>query len=99
MYSAAPSHGSTSLTPLANANAAAVWPDGSEVDLGIRTRLMRGTEWSARSGRRRCPSGLIARLTTAAVTPTDARPSVPAWRPFSPRVTAKTAAAASDSRE
>ena len=39
-------------------------------------RLAReGTCLAARSGRRRPPSGLITRLTTAAVTPTDPRPT------------------------
>ena len=83
-------------TPVANANAAAEWPEGNDVEIGIGTCRAIGTSWATRSGRRRLPSGLTTRFTNVAVTPTDASPSAAARRPRRPPATDSSPAAASE---
>ena len=61
-------------TPVANAKAAAEWPEGNERELGIRTWRASGTSPARRSGRRRRASGLTATLTTVAVTAERSEP-------------------------
>src|SRR4051794_41940054 len=84
--------GRTSPTPVAKANAEAEWPEGNEVEDGIRTCRATGTCSTARSGRRRWPSGFRPRFTTVAATPTEANPIVAARLPRRPAVAARTAA-------
>ena len=62
-------HGRSRLIAVANANADAEWPDGNEVESGIRTCRTPGTPAPARSGRARRPTGLMARFTSAEVAP------------------------------
>src|ERR1700728_1098195 len=86
-------------TPLANANAAAEWPDGNDVDTGIRTWRSGGPRWAVRFGPRRRLSGLTAKLTMVAVTATEASPRAAARRPAGPHARASTVPEASESRE
>ena len=58
-----------------------------------------GTRPATRSGRRRPPSGLATRLTTAEVAPTAASPFTAARRPRAPAVSASTPAVATHSLE
>ena len=70
----APSACSTWPAPVANANALAAWPEGSEREVGIRTCRASGTRSATRSGRRRRASGLATRFTTPLARAIDARP-------------------------
>ena len=91
--------GDTWPTPVANAKAAAEWPEGNERELGIRTWRAAGMSTSRRSGRRRRASGLTATLTTVAVTPSEASPWAAARRPFVPLPSASSAADANERRD
>ena len=72
---------------------------GNEVEIGMRVWRAIGTSAATRSGRRRPPSGLKTRFTTAAVTPIEARPVAAARRPVRPPVAASSAAVPSERRE
>jgi hypothetical protein len=96
--SGGPAAGSSRPAPVAKATAAAVWPEGNEREIGIRTWRPSGTAAPARSGLDRRASGLITAFTTAAVTATEARPEAAARRPLGPPA-ARQAAAARESRE
>ena len=74
----------------------AVWPDGNEVEAGIRTCRAIGTSPAIRSGRERRLSGLTTRLKSAAAAPTEARPIAAARRPLPPPVAASRPAAPSE---
>jgi hypothetical protein len=91
--------GSTPPTPVANANAAALCPEGNERVTGILTCRVIGTAAVTGSGRRRRATSLRPTLTIVAVTPTAASPPVAARRPSGPPNTASAAAAASESFE
>ena len=82
---------------MANAKALAAWPDGNDVDRGIRICRASGT--CSGSGRLRPPIGLSTAFTSADVAATDARPAPAARRPDGPRLTARIAAADSQRRE
>src|ERR1700690_4412032 len=92
-------HGRSRLIAVANANADAEWPEGNEVESGIRTCRTPGTPAPARSGRARRPSGLMARFTSAEVAPMASVPRPAARRPAGLPVTAITAARASQIRD
>jgi hypothetical protein len=85
--------------PVANAKAAAVWPEGNEPELGILTRGRPTPNSPLRSGRRRGMSGLKGRLTTAEVTPTDAIPCTAARVPFRPPASASKSESPTEIRE
>jgi len=54
--------GSSYPTAVANANAEALCPDGSDDDVGIRTQRSLGTTAASRCGRARANSGLTTML-------------------------------------
>jgi hypothetical protein len=91
------STGNTPPTAVANANADAEWPDGKEPLPGTLPR--RESESPLGSGRRRRAIGFSTRLATKEATPTEARPLTAARRPDEPRVAARIAAEANQSRE
>ena len=82
---------------VANAKALAAWPDGNDVDRGIRTCRASGT--CSGLGRLRPPIGLSTALTSMDVAATEARPAPAARRPDGPRLIARIAAADSQRRE
>jgi hypothetical protein len=86
-----PAAGIAAPTPVAKANAEAECPEGQDVELGISTWRVTGTSCVSRSGRRRLPSGLSTRLTTAEVSAIAARPFSVARRPRLPPNAARSA--------
>ena len=84
---------------MAKANADAEWPEGHDVDWGIVTWRAIGTSYIFLSGRRRWPSGLSTKLTTADVSAMDADPFAAARRPRLPPQAASSAEQPSHSRD
>jgi len=78
------SPGNTRPTETANAAADAAWPEGNEVDDGIRTHRLSGTPSRVRPGRRRLPASFIGWLITNEVSPIAAIPVNAARRPRAP---------------
>src|SRR6185369_4401657 len=76
----------------AKANAEAVWPDGNDPDIGMRTQRSAGTVTPSRSGRRRGNTLLSAILLTADAMPTLTTPMTAAFRPRRPPKAARTPA-------
>src|SRR4051812_3734494 len=94
-----PACGQAALTPLAKAKADAAWPEGHDVERGIETWRVTGTSYICLSGRRRLPSGLSTRLTTADVRGMEVRPFSAARRPRLPPDAASSAEQPSHSCE
>ena len=80
-------------------NASVAWPEGNERVAGILTRSRWVVNDRVRSGRCLRMSGLKARLTTAAVTPTESMPRAPARAPCRPPTSASARAIPVESRE
>ncbi len=89
------STGSSALAPAANATAAAVWPDGNDVDRGVRMSVGRQCE----DGRRRRTSSFAGPFAAAAAIAIAMRPRPAALRPRRPPNTASAPATTSQSRE
>jgi len=94
-----PTCGHAALTPLAKAKADAEWPEGHDVERGIATWRVTGMSYICLSGRRRLPSGLSTRFTTADVRAMEARPFSAARRPRLPPPATSRAEHPSHSRE
>src|ERR1700687_909356 len=80
----------------AKANPDAAWPDGNDVEVGIRTLRPTGTP---RSGRCRAQMALTARFTSADVAPMASVPRSAARRPAPPPARASAAAIANQRPE
>ena len=83
----------------AKANPDAAWPDGNDVEAGIRTLRQTGTPAPARSGRCRAQMDLTARFTSADVVPMASVPRSAARRPAPPPARASAAAIANQRPE
>src|SRR2546430_12961855 len=83
----------------AKANPDAAWPDGNDVEAGIRTLRQTGTPAPARSGRCRAQMDLTARFTSADVAPMASVPRSAARRPAPPPARASAAAIANQRPE
>jgi hypothetical protein len=76
--------GSSYPTAVAKANAEALWPEGNDDDLGIRTQRSAAALAASRLGRRCANSGLITMLLTAEETPTLAPRAIQRQGPLTP---------------
>src|SRR4029077_16198277 len=83
----------------AKANPDAAWPDGNDVEVGIRTLRQTGTPTPARSGRCRAQMDLTARFTSADGPPMASVPRSAARRPAPPPARASAAAIANQRPE